>query len=233
MRTEALEIIERVTLESGAHEPDGKYCVMELAAFLAGEPWSDRPKCVSSVIGAFLRSWNDNLNRESRQMLKPYALSVLNTAGNDEHEEIRAWMATDWLARQCVPAFLRVAGLTAHAENLESLPALTDTLTAQSAQPHLDAARDAARAAAGAVARAAAGVVARAAAGDAAWDAARAVARDAAWAAAGAAARDAARDAAGAAALDAARDALRPTVTTIQASALSLLDRMIAVHVSE
>ena len=59
----------------------------------------------------------------------------------------------------------------------------------------------------------------RAAAWAAAWDAAR----DAAWAAAW----DAAGDAAWAAAWAAARDALAPTVATLQASALDLLDRMI------
>jgi hypothetical protein len=108
-----------------------------------------------------------------------------------------------------------------------------------------DAAGDAAWAAAGDAARAAAGDAARAAAGaaagDAAWDAARdaawAAARDAARAAAGDAARDAAwaaagaaaRDAAWAAAGDAAREKLRPTVEVLQASALELLDAMIAV----
>jgi hypothetical protein len=97
------------------------------------------------------------------------------------------------------------------------------------------AAGDAARAAAWAAARAAAGdaarAAARAAAGAAAGDAAGDAARDAAGAAAGAAAGDAAWDAARAAASPAARDAaraaLRPTVETLQASALDLLDRMI------
>jgi hypothetical protein len=79
------------------------------------------------------------------------------------------------------------------------------------------AARDAARDAARAAAWAAAGDAARAAAGDAVWDAAR----DAAWAAA--------RDAAWAAAWAAAWDRLRPTVVTLQQSALGLLDEMCGV----
>ena len=106
------------------------------------------------------------------------------------------------------------------------------------------AAGDAARAAAWAAARAAAGAAARAAAWDAAraaaWDAARAAARAAAWDAAGAAAGDAAGDAAWdaawaaarAAAGDAARaaawDALKKTKTELQASAVQLVERMIA-----
>ena len=72
-----------------------------------------------------------------------------------------------------------------------------------------DAAWDAARAAAWDAARDAARAAARAAARDAAWDAARAAARDAAWDAAGAAARAAAGAAARAAARAAAGDAAR------------------------
>jgi hypothetical protein len=80
-----------------------------------------------------------------------------------------------------------------------------------------DAARDAARAAAGAAARDAAWAAAEAAAG--------AAARDAAWAAA----RDAARAVAAAAARDAAGAALADTVAVLQASAIDLLDRMLAI----
>ena len=54
-------------------------CVMELSAFLAGEPHSDAPVCVSPVIRAFLVSWNDSLDDDGRQMLKPYAARVLGT----------------------------------------------------------------------------------------------------------------------------------------------------------
>ena len=61
-------------------------------------------------------------------------------------------------------------------------------------------------------------------------DAARAAAGAAARAAAGAAAWDAARAAAWAAARDAAWDAVAPTVTTLQASAVDLINRMLAVQ---
>jgi hypothetical protein len=192
-------------------------CVMELAAYLSPTSgFTDHPVCVSPVIGSFLRSWNDSLADEPRQMLKPYAVQVLNTATTKKDEETRAWLATDWLARECAPAFLRCAGLTAQAELLEALAPLTSAESARKAQPTLDKTRKDAYAA-----RAAA----RDAARDAAWDAARDAARDAAWDAARAAARAAAWDAARAAA----RAAVEPTVKLLQPSALLLLDRMIAV----
>ena len=210
--------LDTIKLEAGKHKsPDDGMCLLELAAYLSPtSEFTDHPKCVSPVLGSFGRSWNDALGDETRQLLKPYAPKLLNTATGKRDDEIRAWMLTDWLARECAPAFLRLAGLTAQAELLESLAPLTSAAKARKAQPVLDGVRKeaaAARAAAGAAARAAAwdaaGAAARAAAGAAAgaaaWDAAGAAAWDAAGAAAGAAARAAAGAAAGAAA--AARDA--------------------------
>jgi hypothetical protein len=227
-----LPYLEPLKLGRGSHEPPSNglvnACVMEAVAYVAGEPFSDRPECASPVITSFLVSWNDAMNDVDRQMLKPYIVRLVGTRTGKRHEERRAWMLTDWLARECAPAWLRLAGLAGQAELLESLAPLTSAASARKAQPVLDAARkdaaaawaaawDAAGAAAGAAAwaaaRAAAGAAARAAAGDAAWAAARAAAGDAAWAAAGVAA--------GAALVVGARE--------LQQSALLLLDRMIAV----
>ncbi len=245
---ERLPYIEALQLESGSHDAPNNglvhACVMEAVAYIAGDPWSDHPECASPVLGAFLRSWNDSLPDEDRQMLKPLIPRLVGTKASKAVEEKRAWMATDWLARECAPAFLRLAGLTEHAEALEGLASLTTTLRAEKAQPALAAARAAGRAAAWDAAWAA-GAAARDAGWDAAWAAARAAGRAAAWDAAwaaGAAARDAAwaagwaagRAAARAAGWDAAWaagaagwDALEPTVKQLQASALLLVGRMI------
>src|SRR5262249_25801473 len=154
------------------HSPDGIMCAMEAAAWLAGESWTDSPNCVSPVVAAFLRSWNDSLPQDDRQMLKPYVVRSIGTNTGERDDEKRAWLATDWLVRECAPAFLRLARLVEHAEALESLAALTTTRRAEKAQPKLSAARDAAWAAARAAAWAAAWDAAWAAAWDAAGDAA-------------------------------------------------------------
>jgi hypothetical protein len=222
--------LEPLKLGRGSHAAPSnglvEACVMEAVAYVAGEPFSDHPVCASPILTSFLISWNDAMSDEDRQMLKPYIPRLVGTRTTKKDEETRAWMLTDWLARECAPAWLRLAGLTAQAEALEALAPLVDAKTAKAAQPRLDTARQDA-AAAWAAARDAAGDAAGAAAGDAAWDAARdaawaaegdaagdaawaaawAAAGDAAWAAAGDAARDAARDAAGDAAWDAAWDA--------------------------
>jgi hypothetical protein len=201
-----------LTLAKGAHNPDHTFCVMEAAAYVAGEPWSDSPACVSPSIAAFLRNWNDAVDDTFRQRLKPYIGRVLDTRTTEEDETIRAWLATDWLVRVHTPAWLDLAGLTERAGELRNLLPLRSRQIAVAVQAIIEKAR-----AESAAAWAAAGAAAWAAAWDAAWDAAG----DAAWAAAW----DAARAAAG----DAAEKYLAPTVTLLQESAFDLLDRMIAV----
>ena len=207
--TERLATIK--TLYSGAHDPNGKMCVMEAVAYVAREPWSDHPACVSPVIAAFARAWNDGLpDAERNSLLLPMIPKFVDTVGSAALENRRATMAADWLVRVHTPAWLRLAGLTVHADALANLSEITDFAKAPALMPALKAAKKDA-----------------VAAWDAAWDAARAAARAAAWDAAADAAWAAAWDAARAAAGDAAGAALAPTVKELQTSALDLLSRMI------
>jgi hypothetical protein len=222
--------LETIVLRKGKHNKRtaATVCAMEAVAWLAGEPHTDHPECVSPVIGEFVRSWNDAMNDTDRQILKPLLPRLIGTRGSAAQESQRAWMALDWLCRVSVPAWLRLAGLHVEATAIEATAPIVDTATAQAAQEALSAGRKAA-AAAWAAARDAAGDAAWAAA----WAAAGAAARDAARNAARAAARDAAGDAAGAAAWAAARAAaraaLRPTVEHLQREAFALLEKMVAV----
>lgn len=200
-----------VALDPGSHGTfeDG-HCAMEVVAWLADEGHTDAPVCASRVLRSFTISLNDTWGREDRQRLVPFLPRMVGTGG-DGRDEARSYLALDWLIRSYTPAWLDLAGLTAEAQELRDLRRIVDEVAAAAAGPVVRAARTKA-----------------AAAGDAVGAAARAAARAAAWAAAGAAAGDAAGAAAGAAARAAARDALAPTVESLQASALELLDRMIA-----
>lgn len=149
-------------LRKGSHNsPEEGMCVMEAVAYVAGEPFSDHPACVCSVIGAFMRNWNDALpDAERDALLRPLIPMILNTRGSAALSYRRALMAADWLVREHTPAWLRLAGLTVHADALAELPEITDMAQVPSIRGAIEAARtdaDAARAAA------------RAAAGDAAW----------------------------------------------------------------
>jgi hypothetical protein len=238
---DVLERLEGFTLAKGGHRSfEEGACAMELAAHIAGEEHSDKPRCVSPVIAAFMRSWNDDLEDAPRQKLKTLIPLMIGTNTGEAGDEIRAWMATDWLVRVHTPAFLRLAELTEHANRLASLSPLTSSETAEAAQPTIEEARSASAAARDA-ARAAARDAARDAASAAAWAAARAAASAAARAAARDAASAAARDAASAAAwaagysaaYAAARQKMDAVVTELQDSAMVLVARMCAVGRSE
>jgi hypothetical protein len=241
-----LKEVEAIALAHGSHDDFSKgACIMEAVAYIAREPWSDHPECVCPVIAAFCRLWNDALPDDERNaLLKPLIPRLVGTRATKEIEERRGLMAADWLVRVNTPAWLRLAGLTTHADALAALPEITSLAQVPSIRGAIQAARqDAAAAgaaawdAAGAAAWDAAWAAARSAAGAAAWDAAGAAARDAAWAAARDAAGAAAWAAAGAAAWDAAWDAARaaadkklaPVKAELQQSALALINRMIEV----
>ena len=242
-----LEIVKSMVLRQGAHpsavnvDESTKMCALEAVAWMAGEPWSDAPKCACPVIATFVRSWNDGISDDDRrtELLQPLLPLLLNTRSTKDVESKRAYLIIDWEMRMRVPAFIRLyPSLEEHAAALESMPEIRNLKCLKAAREIAGAAqRDAvaAAAAAGAAAWDAAGDAAWAAARDAAWvaawDAARAAAGAAERAAAGAAAGDAAwaaaRDAAGAAA----RSRIAPTVATMQASAQDLVRRLCAVSV--
>lgn len=104
---ERLSILERpllagehVTLESGM-------CLLEATAYVAGEPWSDHPACVSPVLAEFGRAWNDGMRSdEERESLKQYIPRLIGTVGDAAADERRGWLALDWLVRVHTPAWL-------------------------------------------------------------------------------------------------------------------------------
>lgn len=57
---------------------------------LAEEPFSDRPRNASAVIGAFLRTYNDGLDDERRQDLYSLASLIVGSAGCRSVERERA-----------------------------------------------------------------------------------------------------------------------------------------------
>ena len=243
-----MPIPEDIILKYGSHASrEQGMCVMEAVAYVAGEPHSDRPKCVCPVIATLLRSWNDALpDDETRtRLLMPLIPVVIGTRADKATEERRSYMALDWLIRVNLPAFLELTpALQPHAAIIRAMPVITGMASALDAGPNVRAASDAvwatasvaaraASVAASAAASAAASVAASAAAWDSACDAARDAACDAASDAASDAVCDAACDAAcattWAAARAAADEVLAPTVQELQASAQELVRRMSAV----
>jgi hypothetical protein len=241
------------TLGWGTHaNPDDGRCAMEWVSYLAGEPHSDQPRCVSPVLRAFCTALNDSLEDEPRQRLRPYLARTIGTA-EDGLDEARSWMAMDWLIRTYTRTWLGVAHLPGAARRLSDLPEVVSSWDLPPALEALNLARGESR-----VAWSSALGPVRGAARTP-WGAGRAAARQAAWGSAGAAAWAAARVAVGAidgdraralareiggdaaatigrdartgcgraAAREAARAALAPIIQELQGSAFSLLDRML------
>jgi hypothetical protein len=134
--------LDTLTLQSGGHRnfEDGA-CLLEAASYLAGEPWSASPKCVSDVLGSYGRSLNDRLGDEDRQKLKPFLPLLLNTAG-DGQDDARRYMSADWAIRVGTPRWLDAAGMKKHAAALRALAPITDEATLRAARSAARAARD-------------------------------------------------------------------------------------------
>ena len=237
------------TLAYGTHaSPRDGRCAMEWVSYLAGEPHSDEPICVSPVLRAMCIALNDGLEFEPRQRLRPYLTRTIGTA-EDGHDAQRGWLAMDWLTRVYTPAWLHLAGLSAPGDTLVALPAVTDSRTLRGALSSLEAARRearivrahtfgvalpagwaaavAGREAAWSCAGAAAWAAARLGVGDVAGDRARAAARATAGDAAAIAIRQSRDEVAQAGVRAAARAVLAPTLHALADSALDLLERML------
>lgn len=65
---------------------------------LGGEPFSDHPRSVCPVIGAFLRTYNDSIDDERRQALYAYAAEVVGSRGPEELTRARVHYLRDLYA---------------------------------------------------------------------------------------------------------------------------------------
>ena len=57
---------------------------------LAGERFSDRPRCVDPVLAAYMRAFNDRLDHRDRQRLLPYAARAVGTRAGLRRRRERA-----------------------------------------------------------------------------------------------------------------------------------------------
>lgn len=195
-------------LSVGPHsDPAEGTCFLEAVALIAGEPHSDRPRCVSPMLGKLGRRLNDHLPDDLRQRLIPLIPRMVGTA-DDGLDEAREQLALDWLFRTYVPTWLDLIGLGEHSTTLRNTPQLDDAV------PIMLSARAAAKATADKVD----------------WKAAVTAAHAATMLASRATASTAPALVAETAAVGAARvtawPVLKPVVTTLQISAIDLLDRM-------
>lgn len=76
-------------LSRGRHRsPRRGACFMEYASFLAGERWSDHPRCTHPLLAELAREVNDLVGDEERQQLVRLVPLVVGRLGDD-----RTWLA--------------------------------------------------------------------------------------------------------------------------------------------
>ena len=71
-------------LSRGKHRnPRKGACFMELASFLAGEPWSDHPKCTHPLLAVLARDINDLIGEQARRRIAPLVPEVIGLNAHD------------------------------------------------------------------------------------------------------------------------------------------------------
>jgi hypothetical protein len=73
-------------LSRGKHRnPRKGACFMELASYLAGERWSDHPRCTHPLLAGIARLVNDHTSDHGRHHLAELIPSVIGLTGDDPH----------------------------------------------------------------------------------------------------------------------------------------------------
>ena len=88
-------------LSRGKHRnPRRGACFMELASYLAGERWSDRPACTHPLLAALARDVNDYTSDAARGRLAGLIPSVIGLTSDDPHIDARIAL---FCARMALP----------------------------------------------------------------------------------------------------------------------------------
>jgi len=123
---ERLDLVDTIKIGPGKHKSiDEGCCLTELCSWLAGEPFSDHPQCVSPVIAAFGRRFWDNVDDETRLRLRDVAPRLIGTRTNSADEDARSWLIANWSLHVSLPTWLDAAGMTEQAAEIRALPEIT------------------------------------------------------------------------------------------------------------
>jgi len=76
-------------LSRGKHRnPRKGACFMEFASFLAGERWSDHPRCTHALLAELARQVNDNLTDEGRHRIVSLLPDVVGLTSDDPRLDV-------------------------------------------------------------------------------------------------------------------------------------------------
>lgn len=82
------------SLSHGSHHPNTQHaCIMELVSMIAGEPWSDQPRCVNPFLRSAAICVNDTLADEHRHLLMPLLGRFFGTNKTEVSRAIRSHLS--------------------------------------------------------------------------------------------------------------------------------------------
>ncbi|HEY6933800.1 MAG TPA: hypothetical protein VI452_10405 [Marmoricola sp.] len=104
-------------------------CFMEMASYLAGEKWSDHPKCTHPLLGALARMVNDHVGDETRQELIPLVPSVIGLQGRKPWTDAR-------IARECALTALPIVSASGQSVAAVGVLRAERVLNSLAGRPH-------------------------------------------------------------------------------------------------
>jgi hypothetical protein len=117
-------------LSRGKHRnPRKGACFMEMASYLAGEKWSDHPKCTHPLLGALARMVNDHVGDETRQELIPLVPSVIGLQGRKPWTDAR-------IARECALTALPIVSASGQSVAAVGVLRAERVLNSLAGRPH-------------------------------------------------------------------------------------------------
>ena len=85
-------------LDRGGHtDPTSGHCLMERVSVIAGEPFTDRPRCSLPALAVLAQQVNDRVSDQGRQALLPLAPALATSATDDPRA---SWALVAVCARQ-------------------------------------------------------------------------------------------------------------------------------------
>jgi hypothetical protein len=103
-------------LSRGKHRnPRKGACFMELASYLAGEAWSDHPRCTHPLLATLAREVNDHVTDSARAELAPMVPEVIGLSGDEPRLDA-------WIAREAALTALPIA--SAERQNVSAVALL-------------------------------------------------------------------------------------------------------------
>jgi hypothetical protein len=127
-RATGLPDLATVVIEPHSHPRRGsQLSILELTAWLAGEPHSDDPAAVSPVLRVYARELAAGVDDALRQSLRDRAPRLAAT-GDFDHatERRRSWVLADRLVRLHAATWLAAAGVTESADRLRNLRSISN-----------------------------------------------------------------------------------------------------------